>query len=183
LTLERARLRELARDGRVEQLVVWDAAPQEEREPRRERHVVEPLDLAGRGTRGRRTAEQELGPRDHAHERELHTALEARLFACGAAAVARAVIVEVEQHAELVVRDGPAVGAPREAREDVARAVAGGERRARAARENRAPRRRVARAARLVRPRHEQPRDARPAVGVVAWREIALERLEQPLVD
>jgi hypothetical protein len=101
----------LAGDGGVDELVVGQAAPQEERQPRRELEVADAIERARR--RARRIvldAEQELRRHENVGERRLHAGLEiAALRALGA--------VEVEQPAALGVGDRPAIGAPREARE------------------------------------------------------------------
>src|SRR5690606_27503432 len=62
LTLELCRGGQLAGDCAIEQLVVGEAGPEKQREPRRERDIVEWIRLARRGAgrrRARRT-EQEL---------------------------------------------------------------------------------------------------------------------------
>ena len=83
--------------GEVEQLVVRNAAPQEERQPRRELDVAQPMDGAGRDVRRiLLDAEQEVRDRQHALERALDAAVEA---AAGAS-----LVVERQQRVDVVLR-------------------------------------------------------------------------------
>ena len=69
LLLEHSRLVQLALDRHVEQRIVGNAAPQEEREPRREFEIADAIRLALDGVR-RLALEAEHEPRIDEHTRE-----------------------------------------------------------------------------------------------------------------
>src|SRR5690606_1839530 len=106
-------IRKPAADRRLEQLVVGNAAPEEQRETRRERNVVERIRLAGRCPRRRcaRRPEEKLRTAQDARERELDASLEI-------AAVAAAFTIDLEQRRDIVLPQRTAVRAACKARED-----------------------------------------------------------------
>ena len=85
LALEHRRLRKLAGRGRREQRLVGDAAPEEERQARRELDVADAIDRPRRqiGRLGLE-AEDELGIDEHARDGALNAGVE-RAFARGPA--------------------------------------------------------------------------------------------------
>ena len=131
----------LPRPASVEQLVVGDAAPQEERQPRRQLEVAEAIHAcrARRVAGSRSTRNTNIGL--------ARMRCSARLDARLEAAVAPARVVERQQRPHVLVGHRPAIGAPRQRRQDLPGAR--GPRRPRArwpAREDPAAARRVARA-------------------------------------
>ena len=115
LLAQRRGLVELVVDGEREQLVVGDAAPEEERQPRGELDVAQPVDLAGRDVvGGALEAEHELGGRENSAQRHLDAGLEAALLATDG--------VEIHQRRQLLAVDGVAVRARRERLDDLPRA-------------------------------------------------------------
>ena len=148
LPLEHGGLVEFARDCRVEQLVVGDAAPEEERQPRRELEIRDAVWRVRREP-GRILlhAEQEL--RTHQDARQRH--LDAGVESVGRRFGAR-LLVQIERTLYVAVGDRPAVGPPHERRQDFscrALFVVGT---GRLRDEEPPPRRRVARSLRAVRP-------------------------------
>ena len=118
------RIAEPAALGDGEQLVVGNAAPQEERQARRQLDVADPVN--GPGTRIRRIelhAENELGRHQDLLQRQSH----ARLEPAGPGAL----LVEGEELRQIVGSDRPPIGAVREAGDDLFRAslLFGGRRR------------------------------------------------------
>ena len=113
--VEHRRILQLALRREVEQLVVGNAPPQEERQPRRQLEIAQPVDVAGLGA-GRLAldAEQELRRRQQRFERALDAGVEV--------ALAPAFAVDGQQRLDVGVGDRPAVGAPRQRGDDPARA-------------------------------------------------------------
>ena len=107
----------------VDQLVVRQAPPKEERQPRRQLQIAQRMDLAGlRVHRPGLDSEQELRHR----EQRFQPALDARLEVALRAALA----VRLEQRLDLRPGDRPAVRAARQRSENLARArLLGGRRR------------------------------------------------------
>src|SRR5690606_24982961 len=116
LRLEHLPIVKLAARGDVEQLVVGNAAPQEEREPRRELEVAHSVG-GPRGHVGRIVleTEEELRAREQTLERDLNTALESALGASP--------FVEQQQALEILFRVGTAVRPARERRQNLDRAA------------------------------------------------------------
>ena len=116
LLFEDRRLGELAALGEIEQPLVGNAAPEEERQPRCQLDVAQ---TAGRCRRrtciGRRivlNAQQEIRVDQDPLERELNARIEA-------AAVAAAALEELQDRVEVGFRDRPPVGQPRHPRKDL----------------------------------------------------------------
>src|SRR5690606_7250573 len=111
LTREHVRLAELAALREREQLLIRNAAPQEERQPRCEREVVQRVALSRRETRGLALdAEQKLRRDEQAFEREPDACIEALVVHCigrGFSVVAT-VAIERNERSDLVARDEPA---------------------------------------------------------------------------
>ena len=104
-----------ARLRQVEQLVVRDALPQEERQPRGQLQVAQRVDAARpRAGRGPLDAQQEARHREQGFE----GALDARLEVAGGPAFA----VDGQQRVDVGRVHRPAVGAPGQRREDLPRA-------------------------------------------------------------
>src|SRR6185503_17279505 len=99
------------------------------------------------------------------------------------AAVVAAACVELAQRLAILVVERPAISAQREAAENLVGARCVALRRARPASKNRSARRRVAGPGRVVWPRDEHARDDRPAVTVVADRQIGSVGIEQLLLE
>ena len=140
--------------GRIEQRLVRDAAPEEERQARGDLHVAQAVRLSGGGTGGVAFhAQEEIGVDEHPLQRELDTGVEA-------AAVLPAAVEEAEQRVQVVRRHRPAVGAPRQPRDDIggAGSLVLGRRGLRPAREDEPPARRVADPGDGVRPADGRPR-------------------------
>ncbi len=107
LLLEHGGLSQLPRRGHRNQLVVWNAAPQEERQARGERKVADAIRRVRRKAgRIRLDAEQELRAHEHAGERHLDTRVEIR--------VCTSALVERHRPLEIGLGHRPAVGPPRE---------------------------------------------------------------------
>ena len=101
--------------GHIEQLVVRDAAPEEERQAGRQLQVADPVALPGLDPfRIALDAEQELGTHQQPPERHFDAAIEA---AFGAPPV-----VEHKDPLDVFVGNGPAVGPSRDGRQDLPRA-------------------------------------------------------------
>ena len=115
LGLEHPRLPERAAGRDVEQLVVRDRAPQEERQPRGELQVADRVDAVRREIRRiALDAEQELRRDEQARQRFLNPPLEAALVVPGT--------VEPEQRVHVRIGDRPAIGPPGEGSQDFLRA-------------------------------------------------------------
>ena len=115
LRFENARLAQRAGLRRREQLVVRDAAPEEERQPRRELQIRDAVRRPrGRFSRIDLDAEEELGVDEDGAERELDAALEASPRPAG--------VVEPHQRVDVVAPYRPPERAPRQRRKDVGRA-------------------------------------------------------------
>ena len=148
LGLEHRGVAQLAAGRGLDQLVVGQAAPEEERQPRRQLEVAHPV----RPVRPRGVAldpQQELG----AHQQPAQGHLDALVEA----AVGPALVEEAEQQVDVVAGGGPPVGAAGQGRQDLGRARPLGRRPGvvgRPAREDAAAARGVAGARRLERPRH-----------------------------
>ena len=126
LLFENRRTGELSALGEVEQALVGNAAPQEERQARRDFQIAQALrqaearlgapKLAGRSDCERRLgpmdAQQEVGIDEHAFERELNAGVEAP-------AVAPAAVEELEQRLDVGVRHRTAIGEPRDPRKNL----------------------------------------------------------------
>ena len=99
--------------GQLEQGLVGDAAPQEERQPRGDRYVVEVIDVARLDPGGRTIdAEQKLRVDYESFQRELDPGVEAATF--------RATLPEEpEQHLHVLFCGGTAKGASGHSREDL----------------------------------------------------------------
>ena len=96
----------------VQQLVIRDAAPQEERQTRRQLEVGDAIRRIRRdGLRLTLEAEQKLRADEDAANRQF----EARLKAC----LSRAIAVPGQRDLKIVVGNGPSIGAPRERRDDL----------------------------------------------------------------
>ena len=102
LPLQFRRLVEPPVGRRLQQLVVRDAAPQEERQPRRQLEAAEAVGRVGRRVRGvALDAEQELGVDQHPFQRELDAGVEAAVAPAGAE--------EAEQGRDVFLGGGPAI--------------------------------------------------------------------------
>ena len=180
LGLEHRRLLQRSRDRRVEQLLVGDAPPEEEREPRRELEVAHRIGDARLDPRRRvLDAEHELG----IGEQELERGLDARLEP----ALAASRLVEASQQAHVAVRHRAPVRAPRQVGEDLLGAPRLFVRACRPAHEDALPARRRLRLDAVERPGDGEARQGGvpvlPVVGAVAEGRGARPRLEDPLVD
>ena len=129
---------QLAARGDVEELVIGDALPEEERQPRGQLQIAQPIGGPWRGG-GRLAfdAEQELRQR----QQRFQGALDARIEV----ALAAAFPVDVEQRLDIALRHGPPVRAPRQRADDLPRARLFVSAARRAADENPPPARRVLR--------------------------------------
>ena len=157
LLLEHGRVTELPTHRDVQQFVVRDAAPQEERQPGREFHIA---DAVGRVREEPRRvtldAEQEVGVHEHPFERELNTGVEVPLAPPGR--------IELHQGRHFAVTDRPAIGPAGQPRENAARARRFVRRRGGPADQNFAPTRRIARAVERIRTADRDLLDARVLV-------------------
>ena len=98
--------------GQRQQLVVRDAAPQEERQPRREVDVGNPVRRPGLDSvRVALDAQQELGRDEQRFQRPLDAGFEAALFVSGR--------VRQQQRVHVGAGDRPAEGAARQIRQDL----------------------------------------------------------------
>ena len=103
-----------ARDRHVQQLVVGNAAPQEERQARGQLHVADAIRrLRRRARRVALDAEQELGAREHRAQRHLDAGVEVR-------ALARASLVEAHRRLDVGGGHRPAERAAGERGDDPA---------------------------------------------------------------
>ena len=160
LRLEHAAVAQRSLGGAVEQLVVRDAAPQEERQAGGELDVVDAVRRAGRGARRiQLDAEQEVG----AHQHPLQRGLDARLETVRRPIEGRRVgpiegrrvaadAVELDERVDVAGGHRAAVGAARQRAEDRARAAFLARCRLRTAAEDPLAAWRVAHAGRLERP-------------------------------
>ena len=115
LPVERGRLPQLPAGRRSEQIVVGNAAPQEEGQTRRQLEIAHAVDVARADTGGvALDPEQELGTDEHPLDRALDAPFEAALDAT--------LLVERHEPVEVGVSHRATVGAPREHRQDGARA-------------------------------------------------------------
>ncbi len=115
LRLEHRGLAQPARLGEVEQLVVGDAAPQEEGQARRELEVADGVALPRRDPgRVALDPQHELGAREQPPQGHLDAGVEA--------ALAPTLVEEPEEDIEIGRGDGAPVGPAREGRHDAARA-------------------------------------------------------------
>src|SRR5687768_16766313 len=115
LALQGCRVAQAALARKLEQLVVRNAAPQEERQARRELEIADAVDAAGRNVRRLFLDAVDEARRDeHAGQRDLNAGLE----------VPRRAPLPVKRHQRVEVRagHGAAVRAPRDRRQDVLRA-------------------------------------------------------------
>src|SRR5262249_1293694 len=98
----------------IQQLIVGNAAPQEEREPRCELEIGHAIRRSGRCTFGiALDAEREERTRENAFEPALHSAIERTLLP--------PLLVHLENRLELRLRDWLPIGAAREVRQDLGR--------------------------------------------------------------
>ncbi len=111
LRLERLRRAQLVLLRQRQQLLVWNARPEEERQTRRQLEIAQRVDRPRPGVRGRRLgAIQELGARQHRRQRALDAVLECpRLAAVG---------VELHQRREIGLRDRTPIRFARQRRDD-----------------------------------------------------------------
>ena len=180
LRLQHRRIAERAPLRRIEQRLVGNAAPQEERQARGHLHVAQAVRRA-RSRPGRIAfdAQEEIGVDEHPLERELDAGVKA-------AAARAAAVEEAEQRLDVVRRHGTAIGAPRQTRHDL-----GGARPlvrirrgcgVRPADEDRAAARRIPRTGDVVRPAdgHRADRGV-PVIHLVVRQDLArLPRLQDP---
>ena len=111
LRVEHARVGKAPLRRLIEQLVVGNAAPQEERKARRQLQVAEGPHLAGHVSRGvALDAEQELGTHENPLQRPPDAVLES--------AVAATRLVELEQHLQVRLGHRPSIGAAGDGRHD-----------------------------------------------------------------
>ena len=116
LALEHRRILELALRRDAQQLVVGNAAPQEERQPRRELEIADRIDRAGRDAAADR-ARRGTGTSGWSSmnaQRVLDAGVEGAVLAAG--------LVEAEQRRRRRRRYRPPIGAPRQRRQDRLRA-------------------------------------------------------------
>ena len=115
LPLQDSRIAQCATLGRRQELVVWRAAPEEERQARGQLRIADPIDGARCGVGAIALDPQEEVRR---HEQRFQRPLDAGVEIAGAAAVR----VDLEQRPHVGVGHGPPIGAPRERAEDLRRA-------------------------------------------------------------
>src|SRR5690606_18013417 len=164
LRLEHGVVAELAADREAEQLFVRDRVPEEERKLRRERDIVEAINLARRdAVRRRLDAIEEMRAREHARQRAAYALLEARELV--------PFVVVREEIDEVALRERPPVGERAEARQDLLGAGTRLDALVRMAAEDPRPARRLAEAARIERPADLERRDAEHAVLAAAGHE------------
>ena len=97
-----------ARSASVEQLVVGHAAPEKERQARRQLEIAEPIGVSGRAAfRVALDAEQEVDRHQQATEGGFDSGFEPRI----AAVLAARSMVEVEEGLDFLIRRRPPVGA------------------------------------------------------------------------
>ena len=147
LPSEHIRVAQVAALGGGEELVVRDAAPQEEGQARGQLDVRHRIGRAGRDVfRVRFAAEQEVRAHQNAAQRHFYSRVEVALRAT--------LPVEVEQHRHVVAGHGAPERQARQARDDLRRAPDLVHARVGTAREDAPARRRVAPAGGVVRPAH-----------------------------
>ena len=106
---------ELSARRDIEQLIIRDAAPQEERQPGGQLEIADQVDGIRWGSRGIAfDAEQELRRHQESRQRLLDAALEAPLTSTGP--------VEPQQRLDVRLGDRPAIGPTGERRQDLLRA-------------------------------------------------------------
>ena len=111
LPLENHRLVQLARDRHIQQLVVRDAAPQEERQARGEIQVAHAIDGTGSRAGGILfDAEEEMRAHQHGGERHLDAGVEV--------AIGTGLPVERERPLQIRVRDRTPIRPPHQRRKD-----------------------------------------------------------------
>ncbi len=170
--------RRVKRAGRrhAQQLIVRDAAPQEERQPRRELEVADAIDRAGRNVRRiALDAERELRAGQNPLQRRLHARVECALLA--------AKHVEVVQPFEIARCNLAAIGTARKRRDDAACACILFACRRGTAREDAAAAWRRARPGRVVRPGQGERVEMRMADRIERVIRAADERLQPKRVD
>ena len=105
----------------VQQLIVGDAAPEEERQTRGELDVADAIDTGGRGSPGVRAGSRSMRNRNCGLTRT-------RSSACSMPASnppsARPVVVDGQQRLQIRVGDGPSIGATSQRRQNLLRAAA-----------------------------------------------------------
>src|ERR1700678_265419 len=102
---------QFAAGGRVEKFVIGNAAPQEEREARREFQIADAVGRVGSSVRGiALEAIDELRIGENAAQRHLDAGFEIALITAG--------LIEAEEGFEIRVGDGPAIGVARERGDD-----------------------------------------------------------------
>ena len=176
LLLQNSRVPEHSALGQVEQLAVRDAAPEEERQPRRQLQVVEAISLARLdAVRILLDAEEELGADQHGGQRHFHP----RLEPVGGARRA----VELERPLQIRVRDRPAVRPAHQVLQDPRRAGVVLVRSGRPADEHLLPARRPARPGRIVRTRDRHLVDGRLEARVAVVVEVRLVGLTRRLLE
>ena len=105
---------QLPRDGRVEQLVVGDAAPEEERQPRRELEIGDAVRCVRReALRIPFHAEEELRADEDRRQRHLDAGVESVSGRLGAR-----LLEQIERALQVGVGDRPPVGAPHQRCQD-----------------------------------------------------------------
>src|SRR5262249_22074685 len=114
LLLERLRIAQLAPDGGVAQVVVWDAAPEEEREARCQLEIAQAIGGAAGGS-GRLAfdSKEEAGSGEDALDAALDAGVEAFL---------PALLVETHERIDVLFGERPAVSPRRERRQNSSRA-------------------------------------------------------------
>ena len=144
LPLQLVRTAQLAANRRIEQLVVGNAAPEEERQPRRQLQVADAVRARSDLVRVQLHAEEELGIDEHGAQGLLDAVIEA--------ARGTPFAVEGQRSLDVLGGDRPAVGATHQGGENLPCASLFIARRIRPADEEPLPARRVAGALRCVRP-------------------------------
>ena len=120
LPLEHRRILQFPGDGQAEQLVVRDAAPEEERQPGRQLHVADPIGGIRRNAlRIALDAEQEFRARKNGPERHLDAGVESSIGPSFGASLP----VEVEGNLDVRAADRPPVRAAGQCRDDRLRAA------------------------------------------------------------
>ena len=120
--------------------------------------------------------QQELGAAQDSREAHLDAGLEV-------AAIVAAARIEVAQGLAILIVERPAVGAQREAAEDLVGACGIAHGVARPAREDSSARRRIAGPRGVIWPHDERARDDRPAIAVVTDRQVRSIGIEQLLLE
>ena len=118
LGLKHRRLVQGSRDGHVEELVVRNATPEEERQPRGQFEITDTIRCPGCNILWIAfDAKQKLRTRQQSPYPEFDTCLEPT--------VGLPLVVEAEQHVEVALRHRPAIGTPRQRRQDLPSASGG----------------------------------------------------------